>query len=242
MAKLLAGLERVVVVDGDDLVVDLRIEHLGDKARADALDLVRPCHACGQNRRCLGLHGHDLHVRILGFQEFSRAGNGTAGADACDENIDLAVSVGPDLGAGRLKMRLGVRGVHKLAGDKAVRNFLCKLVCLRDRALHALCALGKHQLRAVGLHQLAALDGHGLGHDDNNAVSARGSDGGKTDARVAGGRLNDDRALLQKTLLLCVVNHRLGDAVFDRARGIEVFKLGEDGGLETIGLFQMREL
>ena len=139
-------------------------------------------------------------------------------------------------------MRLGVRGVHELAGDKAVRNFLCQLGCLRDRALHALCALGEHQLRTVGLHQLAALDGHGLRHDDNNAVSARGSDGGKTDARVAGGRLNDDRALFQKALLLCVVDHRLGDAVFDRARGVEVFELGENGGLEAIGLFQMCEL
>ena len=139
-------------------------------------------------------------------------------------------------------MRLGVRGVHELAGDEAVRDLLGQLVRLCDRALHALRALGKHQLRTVGLHQLAALDGHGLWHDDNNAVSARGSDGGKADARVAGGRLNDDRALLQKTLLLCVVDHRLGDAVFDRARGVEVFKLGEDGGLETIGLFQMCEL
>ena len=64
-AKLLAGLECVVVVNGDDLVLDLRVEHLGDKARADALNFVRACNAGGQDRRGLGLHGHNLHVRVL---------------------------------------------------------------------------------------------------------------------------------------------------------------------------------
>ena len=48
-AKLLAGFECVVVVDGDDLVVDLRVEHLRDKARADALNFCE-----GPQRRWTG--------------------------------------------------------------------------------------------------------------------------------------------------------------------------------------------
>ena len=35
--------KRVLVRNGDDLVIDLRVEHIGDKARADALNLVRAC-------------------------------------------------------------------------------------------------------------------------------------------------------------------------------------------------------
>ena len=133
--------------------------------------------------------------------------------------VDLAVGIVPDLGTGRFKMRPGVRGVHELPGDEAVRNLLCQLVRLGDGALHALRALGEHQLRAVGLHQLAALDAHGLRHDDDDAVAARGGDGGKTDAGVAGGRLNDDGASgVSSPFGLRVVEHRLRNAVLHSVR------------------------
>ena len=105
-----------------------------------------------------------------------------------------------------------------------------------------LARLGQDQLRAVGFHQLTALDGHGLGHDDDNAVAARGCDRGQADAGIAGGRLNDDGAGLQLAGGFGVVDHRLCDAVLDGAGGIEVFQLGENLGLQAQFLFDMCEL
>ena len=136
----------------------------------------------------------------------------------------------------------GVGGVDELSGDEAVRDLLRQLVGLGDGALHALRALGQHQLGAVGLHQLAALDAHRLRHDDDDAVAARGGHGGKADARVAGGRLDDDGAGLQLALGLRLIDHRLGDTVLHAAGGVEVLQLREDARLELLGLFDMGQL
>ena len=72
-----------------------------------------------------------------------------AGADAGDE-VDLAVGIFIDLGAGGLKWALGVRRVDKLAGDEAVRDLRGQLVGLGDGALHALGAFGQDELGAIG--------------------------------------------------------------------------------------------
>ena len=130
MADQLAGGEGVVVRDGDDLVIDLRIQHVGDKARADALDLVAAGVALAQDGGILRLDGDDLDVRILLFQISARAGDGTAGADARDEDVDLSVGVLPDLGAGGCLMGGGVGGVDELSGDEAIRDLLRQLVGL----------------------------------------------------------------------------------------------------------------
>ena len=135
-----------------------------------------------------------------------------------------------------------VRGVDKLPGDKAVGDLRGKLVGLRDRALHALRAVGEHELRAVGLHELTALYAHGLRHDDDNAVASGGSDGGKADAGVAGGGLDDDGARLEHTALLCVLDHGQRHAVLHRAAGIEVFQLCQNARLELLFLFNVRQL
>ena len=113
---------------------------------------------------------------------------------------------------------------------------------LGDGALHALCAFGEHQLGAVGLHKLAALDAHRLGHDDDDAIAPRRRDGGKTDAGVAGGGLDDDGIGLEQSPALGIVDHRLGNAVLDRAGGVEIFKLGKQTCLQLLFLFDMRQL
>ncbi len=48
-----AGGKGVVIFDGDDLIVDLCVEHIGDEACADALDLVGAlrCPCSAQERR-----------------------------------------------------------------------------------------------------------------------------------------------------------------------------------------------
>ena len=141
----------------------------------------------------------------------------------------------------------GVGGVHKLAGDNAVGGLLLQLLGLGDGALHALGAVGEHELRTVCLHQLAALDGHGFGHGDDHLVAAGGRHRGDADAGVAARGLDDGvvAAAHELACLLGLVNHVLGDAVFNGPGGVEVFQFDEHTSLEVlvglkVGEFQER--
>lgn len=64
-ADELAGRERILVRYRDDLVVDAGIEYVRNKARADALDLVRAGGTLGKYRRAFGLDRDDLDVGVL---------------------------------------------------------------------------------------------------------------------------------------------------------------------------------
>ena len=90
--------------------------------------------ALGEHRGGGGLDGDDLNLGVLLLEELAHAGHGAAGADAGDEDADLAVGVVPDLGAGRGLVNGRVRGVHKLAGDDAVGGLLLQLFGLGDSA------------------------------------------------------------------------------------------------------------
>ena len=139
-------------------------------------------------------------------------------------------------------MSLRVCGVHKLAGNEAVGDLLCKFISLCDGALHALCALGEHKLCAVCLHKLAAFNAHGLGHYYDYTVASCGCNGSKADAGVAAGGLNDNGVGVEKTLGLCVVDHGLCDSVLNGAGRVEVFKLCEYLGFQVMLLFNVSEL
>ena len=242
MADQLAGGKGVLVGDGDDLVIDLGVQHVRHKACADALNLMRTGHALAQHRGGGGLDSHNLHVGVLALEILADAGHRAASADTGHKDVDLAVGILPNFGAGGALVSVRVGRVHKLAGHKAVGNFLGQLVRLGNGTLHALGTVGQHQLGAVGLHQLAALHAHRLGHNDDDAVAAGGGHGGQTNAGVAGGRLDDDRAGLQLAGGLGIVNHRLGNAVLDRAGGVEIFQLAQNLGFQVFSGFNMGEL
>ena len=242
MADALAGCKSVLIGHGDDLIIDLGVQHIGDKACADALNLVGTCMAFAEDGRILRLHGNDLHTGLLALEILAHAGQGAAGTDAGHEHVYSAVRILPDLRAGGFKVGLGVGGVYKLAGNEAVGNLLGQLICLGNGTLHALGALGEHQLRAIGLHQLAALHAHGIRHDDDDAVAPCRCHGRKTDAGIAGGRLNNDGAGLQSASCFCVVDHGLGDPVLYGTGGVEVFQLYQNLGLQFLSLFNMGQL
>ena len=84
--------------NGDYLVIHLGIQHVRHEARADALYLVRPRRALREHRGARRLDRDDLNVRIFALQILAHAGDGAAGADACDENIDLAAEFSVDFG------------------------------------------------------------------------------------------------------------------------------------------------
>ena len=198
--------------------------------------------ALAQDRRGRRLDGHDLDLRALGLQVLADARHGAAGADTRDEDVHIAVRILPDLRAGRRAVDRRVCRVDELAGDKAVRDLRGQLVGLRDRALHALCAVREDELRAIGLHDLAALDAHGLRHDDDDAVASGRGDGRQTDAGVAGGGLDDDGVRLEHAALLRVLDHGQRHTVFYGAGRVEVLELCQNTGFELLLFFNMRQL
>ena len=242
MTNLFAGGKSVVVLNGDDFVIDLGVQNIGHKASANALDLVGTRLALAQNRAGSRLNSNNLYVGVLLFQVGANAGHGAAGANTGNKNVNLAVGVFPDFGTGGLVMGLRVGGVHKLAGNKAVGDLLGQLVSLGDSALHALGAFSQNQLGTVSLHQLAALHAHGFGHDNDDLIAAGSCHAGQADAGVAGGRLNDGGILVQLAGSFGIVQHCLCNAVLDGTGGIEVFQLSQQLGFQAFGGFNVGEL
>ena len=136
MTNLFAGGKSVVVLNGDDFVIDLGVQNIGHKASANALDLVGTRLALAQNRAGSRLNSNNLYVGVLLFQVGANAGHGAAGANACHKDIDLAVGIFPDLRSGCLLVCCRVCRVLKLLRNEAVCDLFVKFLCLCDGSLH----------------------------------------------------------------------------------------------------------
>ena len=107
--------DRVLVGDLDDFVDEVGAQNLWDEARADALNLVRTGLAAGEHRTLRRLDRDGLEATASSALMYSRhAGDRAAGADAGNENVDLAVGVVPDFGSGGFDVNLRVGGVVEL--------------------------------------------------------------------------------------------------------------------------------
>ena len=223
----LAHCESVFVLNRNDLVIDLRVQGFRYKACADALDLVRACHAFGQYRRACRFYCDNFDVRVLALQIFADAGKRAAGADSRNENIHFAFCIVPDLRSGGRNMCLRVGRVGELARNEAARRLRRQFFRLRDRALHAFGTVCQYQFGAVRLEQVAAFYTHCFWHGQDDLISSGRRDGSQSDTGIAAGRFNDDRARFQHAGCFRVVDHPLGDPVLDAACRIEIFQLAE---------------
>ena len=139
----------------------------------------------------------DLDAGLARLEHLADAGDGAAGADAGDEDVDLAVGVVPDLLGGGRAVDLGVGLVGELLGPDRALRVRDDLLGLLDGALHALGPGRQHELGAEGAQQHAALLAHRLRHGQDHLVAAGGADHGQRDAGVAAGRLDDGAAGLE---------------------------------------------
>ena len=122
-------------------------------------------------------------------------------------------------------MRVCVLSVVKLRGDKAALDVLCQLFSLCHRALHTPAAFGQHYFRTIRRKKLSAFDAHCFGHSENDLVALVSRYCRKSYSRIPAGRLNDDRALAQRSLCLSRLYHAKRRAVLNASRRIEVFEL-----------------
>src|SRR6185369_9049864 len=127
----------------------LQVKVFGNEPGARALNLVRawfqglPGESLRNHRRIFGFDFDRLEGGFAGFDDFIAAGNGTAGADGGDEDIDLAGGIIPDFLGGGFAMDFRVGGVIELLGDPGVGSFLGDGLGPGDGALHALGAWGE---------------------------------------------------------------------------------------------------
>ena len=219
--------ERRLVADRDDPVDDRRVVGLGPEVLADALDQVRPPRST-RVHRAFGVGADDLHARVLRLEVAADAGDRAARAESRDEVGDPAGGLAPDLGPGRVDVRLRVRGVRVLvrterAGDLADEPLGRRVVRLRilgrdrDRA--------HHDLGAVRAQERDLLGRDLVGHDEHALVAALRGDDGEPDTGVARCGLDDRAARLQQTGALGGVDHRDRGTVLDAAAWVRRLEL-----------------
>mmetsp|Transcript_34230 Transcript_34230/g.81182 ORF Transcript_34230/g.81182 Transcript_34230/m.81182 type:complete len:332 (+) Transcript_34230:217-1212(+) len=210
--------DRVVARDLHDLVVDVRVEDAGDKAGADALDLVRAGRAAREDSALRGLDGDDPHAALDALEVLPGAGDGAACADARDERVDGAGRVAKDLGAGGGPVDRRVGGVLKLLQHVGAVRRRRDFLRLLHRTAHPLGRVREDELRAKGLQEHAALERHGGRHRQDELVALRSSDEREANSGVSACRLDKScDSGSDPPSLLCFLNHVFPDTILHTA-------------------------
>src|SRR5262249_42355720 len=90
-------------------------------------------------------------------------------------------------------------------------------------------------LGAERLEQPAALKAHAFGHGHLELIATSRANIRQSNARVAAGRLDDHRVLVDSAVLLGGIDHGPADAVLDAPQRIEAFALGHHRGAAALG-------
>ena len=205
----------------------------------------------GKEGGAMGIGEADLNGFVLRFQRHADAGQGAARADRADEAIDFSRRVGPDLGAGGLKMALAVGDIIELVGPnraivRSLRNDFSEPPGIFNVIIWIGIGDGGNfdELRARHAQRILLFLRLRVGNDDDSFVAQSGGDHGEPNAGVAGRAFDDAPARLQAAGAFGIADHRQRGAVFDRAAGVHEFGLAENRAARRLGggpeLYQWR--
>ena len=178
----------------------------------------------------LALHrlgGDDPGGRVVLFEAAAVAHQRAPGAEPADEGGD-AVELLEDLYRGAVVVGERVGLVAVLVGHEVGGVALGHLERLGDRPVGALRPLRVDDLGPVHAQQLGPLGGHVVGHHGGEWIALATADHRQRDPGVAGGRLDQRLPGADRSLRLGPVDHRLGDAILDRAGRVAALELGVD--------------
>lgn len=108
--------------------------------------------AAGEDGGVDRLDADDFEARLLLLEIPAGAGDGAAGPDARDENVDGARGVVPDFRAGARAMNGRVGRVRELAGQRGARRVRNDLGGFLDRSAAVLAPVGKVWLDGAWHH------------------------------------------------------------------------------------------
>ena len=126
-------------------------------------------------------------------------------------------------GVGRVGELVGLAGARDLAGEAVGHRVVALWRFVRDGGGR------EDDLGAVGLEQRDLLLAHLIGHHEDALVALDAGGLRQARAGVAGGGLDDGAAGLEQAGLLGRLDHADADAILDRAAGLEVLGLAQDG-------------
>jgi len=196
---------------------------------------VRTGLATGNHGRILRLDRHGKQL-LAALDDLRYASDRAAGADSRHKGVDLALQGFPDFLGCRAPVNLGIRRVLELLRHEGLRPMLFhQLLGPSDGPRHALGSGRQDNLGPKHAQQDASLDGHGLGHGEEQLVALRCRDESEGDARVAGGGLDDDAVLVQFSVTLGRLDHRLADTVLDARERIEELAFDVHRSVEALG-------
>ncbi len=209
-----------------DLVDDLAVQYIRDKARAYTLDFMWPRFSAGEDRRSGWFHGDGLKLGLPGFEGFGDARKGASGANSGHHYVHAPICVPPDLVGCGQAVYFGVGRVLELLGHERVRRLGQDFFGLADSTGHAFGAGCQHEVSAKNREQPPPFDGHRVRHGQCQPVAAGRADESEGDTGVAARGFDDSSILVDQAPGLGIHDHRHTDAVLDAVHGIERLQLG----------------
>ncbi|VTN11722.1 Uncharacterised protein [Raoultella terrigena] len=171
---------------------------------------------------------------------------GSAGADANDDSVDIAVELGEDFWRGGADMRQRIGLVIKLIDIERPRRLLRQatgVILIVGRVAFIHVGAGEQHRCPQRPQMEYLLAAHFVGDDEDQAVVLLRRNERQAEPGIAGGGFNNRAAGLQLTEALGLVNHRQRDAILNRTAGVLVFQLEEQAtgaGFQLVQLEQGR--
>ena len=189
---------------------------------------------CGEDR-ALGVGADDDELGFLLLEIAANAGDRPARADGDDERVEVVAHLLPDLGPGRVVVRVRVRLVRVLVGLVRAGDLLGQPVGHGVVALRRVRVDGRgadDDLGAERPQQGDLLRRHLVGDDADELVALDRGGEREPDAGVPGGRLDDRAPRLELAFRLCGLDHAQPDPVLVRPAGRHVLELREQRAAE----------
>ncbi len=194
-----------------------------DRRDVAVVEVPQPVHHLPRRR----LDGPDLDGRVALLQVPAHTEQCARGAEPGHEVGHLG-AVAPDLGTRPLVVRPGIGRVGVLIEEYPLGMLEVHGLGHAHRAVGALRTGGLDDLGPPHLEELATLHRHVRGQHHLEAIALDPRHQSEADAGVPRRRLEEDRTGLEQPVLLGLLDHGQGDAVFDRPSRVLALELDED--------------
>lgn len=225
-------LNRFLVADRADVVIDIGIEYGRDDAIAYALLLVRSYRTSREDGGVLRFSDPDGDIGECFFEDLADPGDGASCAESSTEAIDRRVDVAQDLLSGGGLVRLEIVGVLKLLRDVYAWIVRGHFSSYRDAAIDTLAdvafIMNEYHFSSVLRYKGMSLARDGIRHDQDRFIAFYCADERKADALVAAGRFDDDGIFTKEPTLFGTCDHLHCCAGLDRPTNIESLVFDDD--------------